>query len=101
MAVSQRFSIGLLMAVIVLVAADFAIVRALWGSPGPHVDVAIVTLPMANMLLLATPKMRASSTTRPFWVGFVIVGWPMVLAVAILAWHFSDTFFRPIDWLDK
>ena len=62
------------MAVVLLVAADFGIVRALWETQGPQVGVAIVMLPMIDLLLLSMPKLRKSNPTRPFWGGFQAVG---------------------------
>jgi hypothetical protein len=101
MAVARRFTIGMLMAIVSLVAADFAIVRALWPTTGPEAGVAIVTLPMIDLLLLVTPKLRMSNLTRPYWVGFQVVGWTGVLTSGLLAWGCPDTFFRPLDFVDE
>jgi hypothetical protein len=85
MAVARRFTIGMLTAVVFLIAADFGIVRALWDTPGPQVGVAIVTLPMIDLLLLFVPKLQRSNPTRPYWVGFQVVGWTGVLTAGLLA----------------
>lgn len=95
MAVARRFTIGTLMAVVFLVAADFGIVRALWKTQGPQVGVAIVMLPMIDLLLLTLPKVRKSDPTRPFWGGFQAVGWISVLAFGLLASMRPNTFFWP------
>jgi hypothetical protein len=99
MTVATRISIGTLMAVVFFVAVDFGIVRALWET-SPHVAVAIVTLPMINLLLLTVPKLRKGTATRPFWAGFQAVGWAAVLAVGDLALCHPDTLFWPIDLLE-
>jgi hypothetical protein len=96
----RRFSIGLLMAVIFFVAADFAIVRALWDTNEPLV-VAVITLPMINLLLMVLPGARRGRDRRPFWLGFEAAGWMMVVLFASLAWFFVDTFFYPIEWIDN
>ncbi len=101
MAVARRFTIGTLMAVVFLVAADFGIVRALWDTPGPQVGVAVVTLPMIDVLLLSLPKLRQSSPTRSFWGGFQAVGWIIVLIFGLLASMCPDTFFRPLSFVDQ
>jgi hypothetical protein len=96
----KRFSIALLMAIVFLVAADFAIVRALWDTNDPIVVTAIVTLPTVNLLLLALPKVKRGRETRPFWLGFEAVGWMAVILVALLAWAFDMTIFDPLTWID-
>ncbi len=85
MAVALRFTIGTLMKVVSLVAADLGLVRALWGTPGPEVGIAIVTLPMINVLLLALPRLWRCHASRPFWIGFQGFGWIMVLTFGGLA----------------
>ncbi len=100
MAAPGRLSIGLLMAVVFFVAADFAIVRALWESPTPWIEIAVTTLPMVNLLLLALPRL-ARGKARPFWAGFEAVGWPVVLAVAFVGWCEYKPFFEPINWVNK
>jgi hypothetical protein len=84
MAVARRFTIRMLMAVVALAAADFGIVRALWPTIGPEVGVAIVTLPMIDLLVLTMPKLRRSNATRPFWGGFQAVGCIGVLISGLL-----------------
>jgi hypothetical protein len=101
LAVARRLTIGTLMAVVSLVAADFGIVRALWDINGPQAGVAIVTLPMIDLLLLTMPRLRRGNSTRPFWGGFQAVGWIMVLMFGLLAWYLPDTFFWPIDAWDR
>ena len=95
MAVARRFTIGTLMAVVFLVAADFGIVRSLWETQGPQVGVAIVMLPMIDLLLLSMPKLRKTNSTRPFWGGFQAVGWISVLIFGLLASMCPNTFFWP------
>ncbi len=101
MAVHKRISIRLLMAVIFYLAADFAIIRAALDSSGPHFGVAIVVLPFMNLLLLNAPRLRVGGKTRLFWIGFETVGWALLFLVGCFAWNSPDSFFRPIDWIDK
>jgi hypothetical protein len=101
MAIARRFTIGTLMAVIFLVAADFAIVRALWWTSGPQLEVAVVTLPMIDLLLLTMPKLRSSHPTRPFWGGFQGAGWIGVLTSGLLTLGCPDTFFWPITVVNR
>jgi hypothetical protein len=98
---TRRFSIALLMAVVFFVAADFAIVRAYWNAPGPEVAVAVTTLPMINLLLLALPRLRAGREDRRFWAGFQVAGWMMVLVFGACNWIFEDDFIAPIVWISQ
>jgi hypothetical protein len=100
MVAQPRFSIGLLMMVVLLVGADFAAVRALWDSPGPGVAVALATLPTVNLLLVVLPRLRRRAA-RPFWAGFEVAGWAAVIAAAILGWSHEQEFFAPIEWVDQ
>lgn len=101
MAVQKRFSIAKLMAVVFLVAADFAIVREVWQWPVPSVGIAVVTLPTINVLLLAIQGLRRGRASRAYWVGFEAAGWAMVLLSAALGWTIPDPFFAPIDWIGR
>jgi hypothetical protein len=92
---TRRFSIGFLMAIIFLVAADVGFFRAFSNSSGPEIGVGIVTLPMANVLLLALPRLRGELRSRPFWIAFQAAGWVMVLIFGVLAWIDFDWFFQP------
>jgi hypothetical protein len=95
MAARARFSIALLMAVVFFVAADFAIVRAFWDSRGPQAAIAVITLPMINLLLLFLPKLKRGGDARPFWLGFEVVGWSIVLLFVLVGWFFEEVFFAP------
>jgi hypothetical protein len=101
MALARRFTIGTLMTVVLLVAADFGIVRTLWDTHRPQVGAAIVTLPMIDLLLLTMPRLRRSNPTRPFWGGFEVGGWIGVLISGLLAGAFPDMFFWPMSFVDR
>jgi hypothetical protein len=98
---NRRFSIALLMAVVFFVAADFAIVKAYWWTSGPQVAIAVTTLPMINLLLLALPRVEAGREGRRFWAGFEVAGWIMVLIFGACNWIFLDDFLAPIEWIDR
>lgn len=92
---ASRFSIRFLMVVVLLVAADFGIVRGLWGSPFPP-GVALAVIPMANLLILAWPK----SPARRFWVGFELVGWIVILTIVWLGFYGRQVLFAPMIRLE-
>lgn len=89
------------MSVVLLVAVDFAIVRALWDTNGPQVGIAIFTLPMVSLLTLALPHLRANHAARPFWLGFELIGGTMVAFVAFVAWFHPHTFFWPMSLIER
>ena len=78
-----RFSIAWIMAIIVVVAIDFAAIRALSGT-GTLVGglIAIGSLPMAGILMLGIPSLikglSGRGKIRPFLNGFEGVGWTML-----------------------
>ena len=90
----RRISIGFLMAVVGLIAADFAIVRGLWNDPA-RAMVAVVTLPMVNILILAAPGLRRAHPGRPYWLGFVVVGGLVTLLAGLACAALPETFFLP------
>lgn len=101
MAVARHFSIRVLMVLIGLVAADFAIVRGLLGSRfmiSPAT--AIATLPMVNLLILTSPRLRMGSSTSRYWVGFHGVGWSMVLVICLLGGLDRGAFYAPIGLIE-
>lgn len=100
MAARARFSIGGLMGVVFLVALDLAIVRAFWDGDGPAFAVTVTTLPMINLLLLALPRLRRREA-RPYWVGFEVAGWSVVLLAVFLGTFHQLLFFRPMFWVDR
>ncbi len=55
-----RFSIGCLMVTISILAADCGLLRAVWGTTYT-IELAIVSLPILNTMLLGLPK----AETRP------------------------------------
>jgi len=101
MAKQFRLSISLLMAIVLCISADIAIVKSLWYRSDPSAVVAMATLPMINILLLALPKMRRWGEAGPFWLGFEAIGWAMVLLVALFGWFRDDPFFYPLEWIDR
>ena len=98
MAAARRFTIGRLMVVVVLVAVDFAVVRAVWGS-APWVGIAITTLPTIDVLLLALPRLRAGNPSRPFWAGFEAAGWLAVAGLGGMIAADHELALWPIDRL--
>lgn len=88
-----RVSIGLMMAVVLLVAADLATVRSMRQTG--HTAIAIVTLPMINLLVLTHPRMR-SDPVADYWRGFQAGGWMMVLLVGLLVMADTPKLFLPI-----
>jgi hypothetical protein len=95
---SQDFSTRLLMAIVILVGVDLAILKWMWGTdfnPG----IALVTLPTLNVLLLVHPRLRSVNETRSFWVGFDVVGCCMAIAFGFLAWARGAVFFQPTHLL--
>lgn len=93
MIIARRVSISFLMAVVGLVAADFAIVRGLWNTAAS--GVAVVVLPMINVLILAAPRLRRSNPARPFWLGFEVAGALTALVVGWLAAGPTEIIFLP------
>jgi hypothetical protein len=81
------------MAAVFCVAVDFALILSYWDSPGPQAEVGIVTLPMANLLLMAVPRLGRRGAARWFWIGFEAAGWLSVLAVGFLSWRYTKPFF--------
>jgi hypothetical protein len=81
-----RFPLAWLMAAIVLVAINLAVIRAFTGyvgDPFPIIYFACGVAPMASLLvmvaLLQTPKLIRGAAVPPFVVGFEALGWTAVL----------------------
>ena len=100
MAASRRVSIALLMAVVFFLAVNLAIVRAVLELETAAILFFLATLPTANVLLLAAPRLRRGHPGRAFWLGFEVVGWPLTLAVGLLAWNFPGAFWWPLRFLE-
>jgi hypothetical protein len=94
-----RFSLRILLIVVLILAADFAVLRyAVRIYPGPErvraALTAMSTLPMANFLLVrAFRKSRRTGASRSSIVGYQITGW---LAVFVTA---SIILLVPNDWV--
>ncbi|WP_422929126.1 hypothetical protein [Singulisphaera sp. PoT] len=101
MARVPRLTIGLMMAIVSLLAINFGIVRAFWNSSGPILGLAVVTLPMIDLLILSAPRLGRSNPTRFFWIGFHAVGWIMVAIYALLSAACMETFFGPVIPLER
>jgi hypothetical protein len=56
---------------------------------------------MINLLLLALPNLRRWGDAGPFWLGFEVIGWAMLLLVAIFGWFLDDPFFYPLEWINR
>jgi hypothetical protein len=81
-----RFPLGGLMAAVVLVAINLAVIRAFTGyvgEPFPIIYFACGVVPMASLLvmvaLLQVPKLIRGAALSPFVVGFEVLGWTAVL----------------------
>src|SRR4051812_41266380 len=98
MAMIPRVSIGLMMAIVFLVAAEFAIVKSLWNTS--YAAIAVVTLPMINLLVLALPRVQDGEPVAYFWRGFEAGGWLMALLVGLLGWIGERRFFWPTEFVD-
>ena len=97
----KRFSIAFLMMIVLLVAADFAIVRALWNTHYPYlIEIAILTLLMINLLFLFGGRVKEVRDGELYWLGFEAGGWVMVFLVASCTWIFPETVMSPVKWVD-
>jgi hypothetical protein len=99
MAGKGRFSIGTLMVVILFVAADCAVVRAIFW------DLAIarwtiLVIPMLNILLVGLIRMKQRRETRGFWIGFESVGWLLIGLLSIICRYDLALATAPVDWLE-
>ena len=96
MAGKRPFSIATLMTVILALALDFALLRSMRD---PALFVIIMILPMLNLLLLGFPSLIFVRAARPFWKGFMVVGWTTVGLILFLAWYDLDRLLHPMLWL--
>lgn len=94
-----KFSLALTMAAVSLVAVDIAICRAIWWTSGPPLPIAVITLPMVNILLLTLPRVRSGS--RLFWRGFQVAGWAAAIASGLACWLYEDPFLRPMEVFNR
>ena len=95
----KQFSIGLLMAIVLLFATDLAIVRAFWNRGTGFVSLALITLPMINLLLLTLRRSRGPQGERLFWLAFQAAGWGMILLSSACILFFPDSFLFPVTWV--
>ena len=99
MASMKRFSIALLMTVVLLVAVDIAILKASWNAPAPAGAIAVITLPMVNLLVSCARRARKGQASRSFWLGFEAAGWSMVMLIASCSWMSPGFYLFPLSWL--
>lgn len=97
---ARRFTIGAVMAVVFLIAVDIGFFREFGNSSGPEFEIALVTFPAANVLLLALPSLWQDRASRPFWIAFQAVGWTMVVILGVFASSEDRWLFWPITILD-
>ena len=90
-AFQKSFTVAFLMAVVFVVAADFAVFRYLDEFEHPR-DAAIVTLPMITLLILTIPRVRRG----PFWIGLQAAGWISTLLFGYLEWADVRWFHWPL-----
>ncbi len=102
-----RISISGLMGVVLLVAIDLAIVKALFGPPMllrmPLTELLVIAVfPMANILAIGLVVLiltrRDPRANRPALVGFEAFGlaaWVVLLACSLAATHFTYDLPRP------
>jgi hypothetical protein len=97
-----RFSIAWIMAIIVIAAIDFAIIRALDGT-NTVIGALLVfgSMPMASILVLGIPSLVRGFTgrgkIRPFLAGFEGVGWTILLVYTGSASLFPESVAGAID----
>jgi hypothetical protein len=91
---TKRFSIAKWMLVVVIAAANLALIRANpdWGAP------LTMALPMIYLLLYGLTRI-IDPPSRPFWMGFEVTGWSVLLLLIAFAFRDPVTVFRPILWL--
>jgi hypothetical protein len=97
-----RFSIAWIMAMIAIVAIDFAVIRCLDGTDSLIVKVILIgSIPMASILVLGLPSLIRRITSRgkhrPFLVGFEAVGWTILLLYTGGAILFPESVATAID----
>jgi hypothetical protein len=66
------------MAAVFLVPVNTAFARSMLGA-NQDIGIIFVTLPTANILLLAAPRAWSDIATRAFQIGFEVAGWFMVV----------------------
>ncbi|WP_422931903.1 hypothetical protein [Singulisphaera sp. PoT] len=81
---SKSFSLATLMILVSLVAVDGAVLKYCWGIKNAA-ETAIVTLPMANLLLMTVPRLKGN--TGAYWGGFHLAGWLSILGIGCIAWY--------------
>ena len=96
----RRFSIALTMTIISLIAADMALVKASFTRGGwPFPALLVITLPMANLMLLSASRLRPGRPGRWFWIGFDATGVALIFLSIYLDLNFKDQFVEPIEWV--
>jgi hypothetical protein len=99
-----RFSIAWIMAIIVIVAIDFAAIRAV-DVTGTLVGglIAVGSIPMAGILMLGIPSLvnglSRRGKVRPFLNGFEGVGWTTLFVYTGSAILFPESIAGEFDWV--
>jgi hypothetical protein len=103
MARRKPFSIALLMTIVGLLALNFGIVRWAYDSHlrSPSPFYLAMVLPMADLMILALPRLRPSYTHWRFWLGFEVSGVASIAALAHMDQHDKDTLFYPWGLVEK
>ncbi|WP_435007283.1 hypothetical protein P12x_004618 [Tundrisphaera lichenicola] len=75
-----RLSIGMIMAGVILLAADFMIVRSILSRLAVSLNLYVFgILPMANILVVVAFLIGGTGKKNPFWLGFSMTGLASVL----------------------
>lgn len=93
-----RLTIGQVMMATLILAADIAVVRAVfggdvWHNSPPTITKVVGPLPMLTLLVLGLGRRRWT----PAAVGFQTAGWGLVALFAAAAVLYDDLIFRPLQ----
>jgi hypothetical protein len=97
-----RFSIAWMMAIVVVVAIDFAVCAALSEMRSESAELILFcAMPMASLLMLGLPSIALACVRRgkihPFLVGFELMGWLLVVLCGVCAVLFRESFVYDIE----
>jgi hypothetical protein len=91
-----QITVRRLMAAVFLVAVNIAFAQSMLDI-NEDIGIIFVTLPMANILVLAAPRVWSGDATRAFWIAFEVAGWFMVVFFGYLSRAHGAVFFRPAN----
>jgi hypothetical protein len=99
MARRETHSIALLMTIIGLLALNFGLMRWAFGgrSRSPSPAFLAMVLPMADLMILALPRLRPSYAHCGFWLGFEAAGVASIAVLAHMDRQDKDMLFYPLE----